>query len=263
MNELGLFIRTLNERVSPELLLERVVGGPPDPWQSQLMNSTSDIIMVLASRRIGKSTTVGIMAGQELAKPGHEVIILSKTLPQAQLLFQKIARTWEQMALPTATKRQTLTELHLENGSSVRCIPAGTDGGQARGYGIRHGLLIYEEAAFIPDDVYGSTMSIAEDNCRTILITTPGGKSGKAYEMWTNKEMYSEVERIRACSLDVPRMAKLVERQRKMLSKFEFEVEHGLNWMGRGMQFFDSETIANAYTDTPALELGSLLDGVA
>lgn len=262
MNELGLFIRTLTERVSPELLLERVVGGPPDDWQRRLMNSTSDIIMCLASRRIGKSSTVGVMAGQELAKPEHEVIILSKTLPQAQLLFAKIAYTWEKMALPIETRRRTLTELHLANGSIVRCVPAGQDGEQARGYGVRNGLLIYDEAAFIPDAVYGSTLAIAEDNCKTILITTPGGKSGKAYDMWTDHETYPEVERIRACSLDVPRMAKLVERQRKTLSKFEFDVEHGLSWMGRGMQFFDSETIAAAFTDTPPLKLGNLLHGI-
>lgn len=102
-NDLGLFVRTLTERIDPSLLLERVVGGPPDDWQRQLMNSISDIIMVLASRRIGKSTTVGVMAGQELSKPEHQVIILSKTLAQSQLLFSKIAYTWERMALPTET----------------------------------------------------------------------------------------------------------------------------------------------------------------
>ncbi|MEJ6398509.1 hypothetical protein [Yoonia sp. 208BN28-4] len=74
--------------------------------------------------------------------------------------------------------------------------------------------------------------------------------------------MYPEVERIRACSLDLPRMAKLVARQRKVLSKFEFDVEHGLNWMGRGHQFFDSAAITAAYTDTPQLMLGNLYAGV-
>lgn len=261
-NDLGLFLRTLHERVKPELLLERVVGGPPDDWQRRLMNSASDIIMVLASRRIGKSTTVGVMAGQELSKPEHQVIILSKTLAQSQLLFSKIAYTWERMALPIEAKRRTMTELHLKNGSSVVCVPAGQDGEQARGYGVKNGLLIYDEAAFIPDAVYGSTLSIAEDNAKTILITTPGGKSGKAYEMWSDWEMYPEVERIRACSLDIPRMAKLVARQRKVLSKFEFDVEHGLNWMGRGQQFFDSAAIAAAFTDTPQLRLGDLYAGL-
>lgn len=126
-------------------------------------------------------------------------------------ILAKIAYTWEKMALPIETRRRTLTELHLANGSIVRCVPAGQDGEQARGYGVRNGLLIYDEAAFIPDAVYGSTLAIAEDNCKTILITTPGGKSGKAYDMWTDRETYPEVERIRACSLDVPRMAKLVK----------------------------------------------------
>ncbi|MBO6603628.1 MAG: hypothetical protein JJ938_04330 [Roseicyclus sp.] len=261
--ELGLFLRTLNERVDPTILLERVVQGPPDDWQHRLMNSASDIIMVLASRRIGKSTTVGVMAGQELSKPDHQVIILSKTLSQSQLLFKKIAHTWEQMALPIEKTRQTMTEMHLKNGSSVICVPAGQDGEQARGYGVRDGLLIYDEAAFIPEKVFGSTMSIAEDNCRTILITTPGGKSGRAYDMWTDHELYPEVERIRACSLDIERMAKLVARQKKILSKFEFDVEHGLAWMGRGRPFFDAETLRQAFTDEPELKLGNIMEGVS
>lgn len=261
-NELGLFVRTLNERVQPERLLERVVGGPPDPWQCQLMNSTSEVIMVLASRRIGKSSTVGVMAGQEIAKPEHQVIILSPTLAQSQLLFAKIAFTWERMALPIETKRRTMTELHLKNGSSVVCVPAGQDGESARGYGVKNGILAYDEAAFVPDKVFAATLSIAEDNAKTVLITTPGGKSGKAYQMWTDYEMYPEIERIRACSLDLPRMAKLVDRQRKTLSKIEFDVEHGLQWMGRGRPYFDPETIANAFTDTPPLKFGNIYDGI-
>ncbi|AEI94248.1 terminase large subunit domain-containing protein [Roseobacter litoralis] len=261
--ELGTFLRTLSERVSPELLLERVVGGPPDPWQRSLMNSTSDVIMVLASRRSGKSTTVGVMAGQELAKPDHQVIILSPTLAQSQLLFAKIAFTWEKMALPIETRRRTMTELHLKNGSSVVCVPAGQDGEGARGYGVKNGILAFDEAAFIPDKVFGATLSIAEDNAKTVFITTPGGKSGKAYEMWTNHDLYPEVERIRACSLDLPRMAKLVARQRKTLSKMEFDVEHGLQWMGRGTPFFDPDTIRAAYTDTPELKFGDLYAGIS
>ncbi len=245
-NDLGLFLCTLHERVEPELLLERVVGGPPDDWQRKLMNSTSDIIMVLTWRRIGKSTTIGVMADQKISKPEHQVNILSKTLAQSQLLFAKIAYAREKMALPIETKRRTMTEMHLKNGSSVVCVPAGQDGEQARGYGVKNGLLLFDETAFIPDAIYGSTLSIAQDNAKTIRITTPGGKSGKAYEMWSDRERDPEVERIWACSLDLPRMAKLVERQRKVLSKFEFDVEHGLNCMGRGQQIFDSAAIATA-----------------
>lgn len=272
-SELGLFLRTLTERIKPELLLERVVGGPPDDWQLRLLSAVNgtareceepkSVFAVLASRRIGKSTTVAVMAGQELSKPEHQVIILSKSLPQSQLLFAKIALTWDRMGLPIQQKRRTMTGMHLNNGSSVICIPAGQNGESARGYGVRDGLLIFDEAAFIPSAVYASALSIAEANAKTILISTPGGKSGKFYEMMTDREKYPEVERIRACSLDVLRMAKLVAQQRKLLSTHEFEVEHGLSWIGGGQQFFDSRAIERAFTDTPALQLkGDLYAGV-
>lgn len=261
-NELGLFVRTLTERIDPTLLLERVVGAPCDDWQRKLLTTASDTAMVLASRRIGKSTTVGVMAAQELAKPEHTVIIISPTLAQSQLLFAKISRVWELIGLPIQTKRRTLTELHLANHSQVICVPAGQDGESARGYGVKNGILAYDEAAFVPDKVFAATMPIAEDNAKTVLITTPGGKSGKAFNMWTDHEQYPEVERIRACSMDLPRMAKTVERARRNMSKFEFDVEHGLRWMGRGTPFFDGDAISRAYTDTPGLKLGNIYDGI-
>lgn len=260
--EAALFLRTLEERLDPTLLLERVVEGEPDPWQRQLLHSKSETIMVLASRRIGKSTTVGVMAAQELAQPRHEVIIICPTLAQSQLLFAKIAYIWDLIGLPIADKRRTLLELHLENGSVARCVPAGQEGTGARGHGIKKGILCYDEAAFIPDKVFGSTLAIAEDDAKTILITTPGGKSGRAFEMWTNHEDFPDVERIRACSLDLPRMAKTVERARRNMSPLEFKVEHGLAWMGRGTPFFDPETISKAYTDTPPLALGDIYAGL-
>lgn len=260
--DVALFLRTLDERLDPTKLLARVVEGEPDAWQRQLLTSTSDTIMVLASRRIGKSTTVGVMAAQELAQPRHEVIIICPSLAQSQLLFAKIAYTWDLIGLPIADRRRTLLELHLENGSVARCVPAGQEGTSARGHGIKRGALIYDEAAFIPDKVFGSTLAIAEDDAKTILITTPGGKSGRAYDMWSNLDDFPEVERIRACSLDLSRMAKTVERARRNMSPLEFKVEHGLSWMGRGTPFFDPETISNAYTDTPALALGDIYAGL-
>ncbi len=262
-NQLGLLLRTLTERVDPSILLERVVGGPADPWQNDLLTTPAETILVLASRRIGKSSTVGVMAAQELAKPDHQVIILSPTLAQSQLLFAKISRVWEQIGLPIGVKRRTLTELHLQNHSSVICVPAGQDGESARGYGVKNGILAYDEAAFIPDKVFAATLPIAEDDAKTILITTPGSKSGKFFSMWTEHEDYPDIERIRACSMDLPRMSKTVARARKNLSKHDFDTEHGLRFMGKGRPFFSSDAIAAAFTETPALKIGNIMEGVA
>lgn len=258
-HDLGLFVRSLSERLQPERLLERYNGGPADPWQRDLVHSTSDTICVLASRRIGKSSTVGVMAAQELSKEEHSVVILSPTLAQSQLLFTKIARVWEMIGLPIQMVRRTMTEMHLENHSSVVCVPAGSDGESARGYGVKNGLLVFDEAAFTPNKVFAATLPIAEDNARTILITTPGGKHGKFYDMWTDEAEFPEVQRIRASSIDLPRMAKTVERARRNMTKLEFDVEHGLRFMGKGQPFFDADTIQAAFTDTPQLQLGNYL----
>lgn len=261
-NELALFLRTLTERVDPVRLLNRYNAAPADPWQHDLLTARDDTICVLASRRIGKSTTVGVMAGQQLAQEEHGVVIISPTLAQSQLLFSKIARVWEMIGLPIQMTRRTLTEMHLENRSFVVCAPAGQDGESARGLGVKRGLLVYDEAAFIPDKVFGATLPIAEDDARTVLITTPGGKNGKFHAMWTDEIEFPEVRRIRACSMDVPRMAKTVQRARRNMTKLEFNVEHGLRFMGKGQPFFDSETIAAACTNTPPLKLGNIYAGL-
>ena len=75
--ELGLYLRTLEERLNPTALFERVVGGPCDPWQRQLLTTKSEFTMCLASRRIGKSQTTGVLAAQTVAAPDRTVLIIS------------------------------------------------------------------------------------------------------------------------------------------------------------------------------------------
>jgi len=195
-NDLSLLLRTLYERLDPALLFERVVGGPPDDWQRELLNiQPGETAVVHASRRVGKSTGVGVLSAQELSQEDHQVIILSPTLAQSQLLHARISKVWSEIGLPIGVTRRTLTELHLENGSSVICVPAGQDGEGARGHGIKHGVLAYDEAAWVPDQVFSATMPIAEDFAKTILISSSGGKTGRFYEMVTDEEQYPEVKR--------------------------------------------------------------------
>lgn len=95
-SELGLFLRTLAELIKPELSFGRVVGLPLDDWQLRLLSAfnwtardgeePTSVVGCLASRRIGKSSTVAVMAGQELSKPDHQDIILSKSLPHGRFL---------------------------------------------------------------------------------------------------------------------------------------------------------------------------------
>lgn len=260
MNEMDFFLRTLEERVDPTHLLERVVGAPADPWQKALLTTTSPFVMCLASRRIGKSQTTGVLAAQTVAEPDRTVLILSTTLSQSQLLFKKCLLAWSKMALPIKAVRATQTALELENGSQIVCVPAGQDGESARGHGVKNGgILIYEEGAFLADAVYDSTLPIREDGGRILIITTPGRKGGVAHRFWTEND---DVEKITARSTDLPRMAEKVAFDRKYMPPVKFAVEHDLAWMGAGgTPFFDSMTISNAFVARPQLELGNIYAG--
>lgn len=257
-DQLGIFLQRLEERLDPSALFERVVGGPCDPWQSTFLTSVSPFVMALCSRRSGKSQTTGVLAAHTVAQPNRTVLILSPTLSQSTLLFKKCLEAWSAMALPIAKTRLTQTTMELENGSIIVCVPAGQDGESARGYGVKDGgLLIYEEGAFIPDSVYDATLPIREDGGRILLITTPGKKGAFAHNLWLQND---EVEKITARSTEIPRMADKVAFDRRFMPPLQFAVEHELRWMGGGVPFFHPETIENAFTDTPQLQLGDFLN---
>lgn len=254
LSDLSLFLRTLEERVDPTALFERVVGGPCDPWQRQMLSSTAPFAMVLASRRIGKSQTTGVLAAQTVAAPDRTVLILSPTLSQSQLLFKKCLQAWNAMALPIEKTRLTQQLFELDNGSAIVCVPAGQDGESARGWGVKNGgILIYEEGAFIADAVFDSTLPIREDGGRILLITTPGRKGGFAHKLWNEND---EVEKITARSTDLPRMAEKVAFDKRFMPPMQFAVEHELRWMGGGVPYFDPATVENAFVDVPELNLG-------
>ncbi len=256
MNDLGTFLQRLERRTDPTALLEHVVGGPADDWQRKFLSSSSPFAMCLASRRIGKSQTTGVLAAQTVSMPNRTVLILSPTLAQSTLLFKKCLQAWHELGLSIQKTRLTQQVMELANGSAIVCVPAGQDGESARGWGVKDGgLLIYEEGAFIPDAVFDATLPIREEGGRILLITTPGRVGGFAHRLWVDND---EVEKITARSTDLPRMADKVAFDRKYQPPLTFAIEHELRWSGGGTPFFAPETIENAFTDMPELKLGGI-----
>ncbi|PQV58741.1 hypothetical protein LX70_00554 [Defluviimonas denitrificans] len=257
-DQLALYLRTLEERLDPTALFRRVVGGPCDPWQQQMLTSTSPFVYACCSRRVGKSQTVGILAAHTVATPNRNVVILSPTLSQSTLLFKRCLQAWHELGLPIQKTRLTQTTMELDNGSVIVCVPAGNDGESARGLGVKDGgLLVYEEFSFISEDAITATLPIRETGGRILAITTPGRKGTFAHRLW---EEENEIEKISARSVDIPRMAEKVAFDQRFMPPNQFATEHLLRWMGQGgIQFFAPETITAAFTDTPELKLGDFL----
>src|SRR5688572_13501402 len=78
-----------------KLALDRVsfakrLGLEPDPWQEDLLRSTSDRVLLNCARQSGKSTVAGVLAVHAALYESHSlVLLLSPTLRQSQELFKK------------------------------------------------------------------------------------------------------------------------------------------------------------------------------
>src|SRR6516162_8859294 len=68
--------RTEAARAADPVRLMVDLGMAPDPWQKNILRSTSDRLLILAARQTGKSTVVAVFALWTLLyRPGSLVLI--------------------------------------------------------------------------------------------------------------------------------------------------------------------------------------------
>lgn len=244
------FLRSVSEDLDPSLLFERVVATP-DPWQRDFLQSTAMFLLCLCSRQVGKSTSTAALAWAALSR-GEFVLVVAPSERQSRELFKKVLFFRHHSGSGVKSVRSTLTELELENGGRLICVPASSD--SIRGFTVDRGLIVFEEAAFIPDDVFSAVIPMRGLHGRIIMITTPAGPSGSFHDYWSK----GSADKIFARSLDQPRLVEKVAFDREHMPPAKFQQEHEALFLGAGTPFFDRETIRRSYTDLPALDLGDL-----
>src|SRR5215218_4644717 len=81
----------------------RALGMEPDPWQEDLLRSTSDRMLLNCCRQSGKSTMSGVIAlHRALYHPGSLILCLAPALRQSQELFAKIAGFYRDLGRPVS-----------------------------------------------------------------------------------------------------------------------------------------------------------------
>jgi hypothetical protein len=124
----------------------------PDPWQEDLLRSTSERVLLNCCRQSGKSTMTGVIAlHRALYHPGSLILCLAPALRQSQELFGKVLGFYRDLGRPVTSAAERKLSLELENGSRIVTLP-GTEK-TIRGFSGTS-LLVLDEAARIEDELY-------------------------------------------------------------------------------------------------------------
>ena len=208
--------------LDPVLWCQGVLSLEPDSWQASVLRSTSKRIILNCTRQSGKSTVTSALAlHTALYHPGSLILCLSPTLRQSGELFHNIIRFYGDA--PTVPARtESALRLELENGSRIISLPGKEQ--NVRGY-ANVSLLVVDEAARVPDDLYYSIRPmLAVSGGKMIALSTPFGRRGWFFNEWENGQGW---ERHTITAHQCPRISSafLDEERRSMPSPW-FRAEY-------------------------------------
>ena len=241
----------------------------PDAWQAEFLHSKSLDIIINCSRQTGKTRMAGTKAAHFARYlPKSVILIASHTQKQATFVQQWVTRATQQ-AQPSAAEalkwrrirevdveeidpvtgggkivRRSVLSLELANGSVVESVPASSD--TVRGYSPH--LIIVDEAAYVPDDVYDAIRPMrAEHPVQLVLLSSAGFKQGFFYREWIGDD--PDWQRIQVLADDCPRITPefLAKERTKMTSEDMFLREYYCKFMEREGGIFPEDQINDMF----------------
>jgi hypothetical protein len=201
----------------------RKLGLQPDPWQCEVLDTPHKQLLLNCSRQGGKSTAVAALALCEaLWVPDTLVVLLSRSHRQSLLLLDEVKRFHERLDRQLLA-RKTGQELHFTNASRIVALPCEEE--TIRGYS-NVGLLIIDEAARVPDDLYRAVRGFrAVSNGRLICLSTPYGKRGFFYNAWAREP--HDWQRIAVPAERISRIQpEFLERERRAIGESWYQQEY-------------------------------------
>ena len=213
-----------------------------DPWQKEVMKTKGNMCL-RSGRQVGKSTIIALKAAKYALENSDKLImIISKTEKQAYLLFSKILRNLvdlDKKQIMKGKDRPTKTKISLKNKCVIFCLCAGDTGYGLMGYTIN--LLIADEAAFIPEEVWNSVIpALAITRGNIWLLSTPFVKSGYYYNCFQDPAFNA----FHTSSEDCPRKDQVfLDRQKDVLTKAQYAQMYLGQFVDEIRQFYPDELI--------------------
>jgi Terminase large subunit, T4likevirus-type, N-terminal len=239
--------RDLARALDP-VILAADCGITCDEWQARALRLQAKRSLWLCSRQTGKSTTAALMAlHKALYEPGSLLLCLSPSLRQSQELFRVFLIYYHSLksSVPELASESAL-RCEFKNGSRVLSLP-GTEK-TVRGYAAAS-LVIIDEACRVADDLLAAIKpTLATSNGNIVALSTPAGRAGWYYELWTNTDPAWDRVMIRAT--DCPRISRaFLDQELKDLGPSKYSQEYDLEFVDSETAAFMGELIEAAFSD--------------
>jgi hypothetical protein len=231
-----------------KLALDRVsfaqkAGLEPDPWQRDLLKSSSNRVLLNCCRQSGKSTMTAIVAlHRALYHPGSLILCLAPALRQSQELFGKVLGFYRDLDRPIAAQAERKLSLELENESRIVTLP-GTEK-TIRGFSGA-ALLIVDEASRVANELYFAVRPmLAVSGGSLMMLSTPYGKRGVFFEEWTSGHGWDKYE---VPASECPRIpGEFLEEERQALPSWVYRQEYECSFEETEDQVFTTDMIERA-----------------
>lgn len=202
----------LRAALDPVVLFERATGLVALPWQKSYLRATGNVA-VLKARQTGATTSAAAIALHcALYHEAVDVVLISRSQKQSGEIIKKVRHAARRLGI--RFEQDSATMLQLVNGSRIVSLP-GTPA-SVRGYSVGHGgVMIIDEAAFVPPETWVAARALIASGGRWIVQSTPAGQYGDFFELvqaadpdWLHLSIRAdEVPHIPAEYLDAQRKA--------------------------------------------------------
>jgi hypothetical protein len=233
-------------------LWHQAMGCDADGWQRRVLESGDPRICLNCCRQAGKSSVVAVKSlSIAQNEPKSLILLLSRSLRQSGELARKVFHCYESSGRQVSPESETTLALELSNGSRILALPGG-DEGAIRGFsGVR--ALVLDEAARIPDALWVAVRPmIAVSRGSIMLLSTPFGKRGFFYRVWTQSQRWLKIQ---VTAEQCPRLTpKFLEEERIELGERWYVQEYGCQFVeALGQIFSDAAIDAAFHEDIPPL----------
>jgi hypothetical protein len=238
--------------LDPSILMERL-GFTPDPWQREVLRSTDPRLMMLTTRQAGKSTTTAVLGLDTiLHRPQSLALLTAPTQRQSKELFSRVSDFYSDLGKPVAAVTHTKTELVLENGSRIICLP-GNDPDKIRCFPNVRLLVIDEAAASLNALFRAVSPMLAVSRGRLVALSTPLGQRGWYHDEWM--KAHSRWRKVSVTADECPRIdPEHLADEKASMADWEYLQEYFCVFAQTENQAFSTASINAAFGgDVPPL----------